>query len=89
MKEIKRLIIGLMMMGVVACSNNLTPANLLKIETGMTRSEVAQILGKPTKEETSSTLGMSGSTMIYKRGGSIVKIILLNDKVISKSASFK
>ena len=74
---------------VTACSR-LTEDNLQKIQNGMTTDEVKTILGEPTSSETSTPLGIvTGTSYTYHSNTSDVKIIFVNDKVISKEGEFK
>jgi len=74
---------------LTACSK-LTEANLQKVQTGMTTSEVKAILGEPTSSETGSALGLiSGTTYTYHTSSSDVKISFVNDKVIATEGEFK
>ena len=74
---------------LAACSK-LTEANLEKIHTGMTTSDVKAVLGEPTSSETGNALGLlSATTFTYHTSTSDVKISFLNDKVISTDGEFK
>lgn len=88
MKKVKLLAVGLALVALVGCGSKLTPENLAKVEGGMTQAQVEQILGKPTKVETGGALGISATTMLYESGGKKVKIVIMNDSVMSKSGSF-
>jgi len=83
--------IGLMACVVIltACSGRLTDENLHKVKSGMSEAEVRAILGKPTKIETSETLGIRGSSYTYEKGKNKVQITFVNDVVIGKSGNFE
>ncbi|MBX7158314.1 MAG: hypothetical protein K1X66_08015 [Verrucomicrobiae bacterium] len=90
MKKIKSLITIsfaiVMMFGLVACSK-LTAENYAKIENNQTEEEVIKILGKPTKVESGSFLGVTGTTYLYKKKDKEVKISFVNGKVFAKEGS--
>jgi len=73
---------------LAACSK-LSSENLSKVQMGMKKSQVEEILGKPTSSKEGSTLGITGTTYVYESGGSKVEIVFLNDGVISKNGEFK
>jgi outer membrane protein assembly factor BamE (lipoprotein component of BamABCDE complex) len=73
---------------LAACANKLTNENLTKVKTGMTQSQVKELLGSPTRTESGATLGVEGATFYYTKSGAEVKIVFLNDSVITKSGSF-
>jgi len=74
---------------VTACSR-LTEDNLDKIQNGMTTTDVKAILGEPTTSDTSNALGIvTGTTYTYHTSKADVKIIFVNDKVISKEGEFQ
>ncbi len=55
----------------------------------MTSAEVKGILGDPTSSETSSLLGISGTTYTYHTDKSDVKIIFVDDKVTLVQGNFQ
>ena len=73
---------------VTACSR-LTETNLQKVQNGMTTEQVKDILGDPTSAETGSALGISGTTYTYHTAASDVKIVFVDDKVVSTSGNFQ
>lgn len=89
MKQLRFLGLALVVFGLVACASKLTNENLAKVKTGMSESEVKAILGSPTQVETGEALGIRGTTYYYKSGDTQVKIVFVNDGVVTKEGSFK
>jgi outer membrane protein assembly factor BamE (lipoprotein component of BamABCDE complex) len=77
------------MMVWVGCAGKLTADNFAKIESGMTEEQVKGVLGQPSKVETASFLGTSGSAWIYQQGASEAQVIFLNGVVFQKTGSLK
>ncbi|MEZ5404798.1 MAG: hypothetical protein R3F23_01115 [Verrucomicrobiia bacterium] len=75
-----------MMLSLVACSK-LTSENYAKIQNNQTEEEVIKILGKPTKMESGSFLGVTGTTYLYQKKDKEVKISFVNGKVFAKEGS--
>ena len=82
-----------LVLGVIACnplgSFKMNSENLQKVKIGMSEKEVKGLLGSPTSITTGETLGIRGTTFHYKKGGSEVEVVFLNDGVITKSGEFK
>ena len=76
---------------LAACGSKLTQDNLQKVHNGMSQDEVKAILGNPTESSSSSgPLGiMNGTTFTYHTDKADVKIIFLNNQVISTEGDFK
>lgn len=74
---------------LVACGSKLTPANLDKVQTGMTPVQVTEILGKPTEVKTSGFMGQNSTTYTYKKGSTEVVITFVNDKMMLKTGTFE
>ncbi|GAA5784849.1 hypothetical protein GCM10007860_06710 [Chitiniphilus shinanonensis] len=77
------LLLCLLLLSLVACSR-LTQENYAKIETGMTRERVVEILGEPDQSDSGSLLGISGEHAQWKSGGTTVTVQFVNDKVMTK-----
>ncbi len=73
-------------LALAACSK-LTAENFSKIQAGMTEQAVIQVLGNPTKMESGSFLGITGSVYIYKSGDKTVRVNFVNGKVMAKEGS--
>jgi outer membrane protein assembly factor BamE (lipoprotein component of BamABCDE complex) len=73
---------------LAACSR-LTQSNLDKIKTGMTKEEVQHILGKPTRADSATVLGMSGTEFYYKAGNTEITVTFVNDAVVAKNGVMK
>ena len=77
---------------VLACGGGLTTADYDKIENGMTKSEVEDILGEPTtgNEKGSGGMGAGGmavSVSVWKDGDTSITVTYLNGKVKGKGKS--
>ena len=84
MKKLFLVFTALMIMtGLTACAK-LTRENFAKIQNDQTEEEVIKILGKPTKIESGSFLGVTGTTYLYKTKDKEVKITFVNGKVFGK-----
>ena len=69
---------------LTACGSKITPGNFAKIQNNQTEEQVIQILGKPTKVESGSFLGVTGTSYLYKKEDKEIKISFVNGKVFSK-----
>ena len=75
--------------GLIGCSNpNVTLANYNRIESGMNRSDVVGIMGKPDDEDAGggsiAGFGASGTKLRWKSGGKKIIVSLVDDKVFLK-----
>jgi hypothetical protein len=90
MKSIYQIALALAVLSLITACSRLTEDNLDKIQNGMTTTDVKAILGEPTSSETSSPLGIvTGTSYVYHTSTADVKIVFVNDKVISKEGDFK
>ncbi|MDD5260966.1 MAG: hypothetical protein PHD76_03875 [Methylacidiphilales bacterium] len=74
---------------LVSCGPKLTAEHLAKIQTGMTSEEVKNLLGKPDDIHIEKALGFTGTTFTYHANSSDVKIMLVNERVVSSSGQIK
>ena len=70
---------------LTACGSKLTPGNYAKIQKDQSEEEVIKILGKPTKIESGSFLGVTGTTYLYQTKDKEVRVSFVNGKVFSKA----
>jgi hypothetical protein len=75
-------IAALLLLG--ACSK-VTQDNFAKIQDGMTEQQVSGILGAPAESSSGSILGVSGTSSIWKDGGTTITVRFVNGKVAMKS----
>ncbi len=77
--------VGLLLAAVLlaACSK-LTQANYDKIEEGMSKQQVAALLGEPQEASGASFLGLSSGSAVWRDGKTAITVRFLNDKVVSK-----
>ncbi|TJZ75554.1 DUF3862 domain-containing protein [Chitiniphilus eburneus] len=80
----RSLLICLTLLMLTACSR-LSPENYAKIETGMAREQVVDILGEPDQSDGASLLGISGERATWESGGTTVTVQFVNDKVMTKN----
>jgi hypothetical protein len=95
----KRLNLGLLLMACVAlvigagCNRNplsgskLTLDNYNKISTGMSKAQVEQILGPPTRVETKDMIIFKKTTYRYEDGDKFAMITFKNDEVDGKESN--
>ncbi len=70
---------------LAACGSKITEDNFAKIHEGMTRQDVTDLLGKPTRSSSVDILGMSGSSATWTDKDASITIQFVNDKVRLKS----
>ena len=80
-------------LSMVSCDRNplsgskLTMANYNKITPGMSKSQVEEILGKPTSVETKDMIIFKKTTYRYEDGKNFAIITFKNDEVDSKDTN--
>ena len=67
--------------------SKLTLANYDKISTGMSKTQVEQILGKPTSVETKDMIIFKKTTYRYEDGKNFAMITFKNDEVDGKDTN--
>lgn len=79
--------IGVLLAG--GCGSKITRENYEKIQTQMTLAEVEAILGKGKAGHTGGVsldkLAISGGTYTWEADGKSITVVVLNDKVVTKS----
>lgn len=90
MKTYLCLVLSLFIAGCGAFSTPLTQANLDKIHTDMSPTEVKAILGDPAESKTDPIpiVGGTQTTYTYHSGSSDVTIIFKNDLMKEKHGTF-
>lgn len=92
MKQLSHLLLVALSLCFFACSgpgSKVTSENYDKITTGMSKAQVEELIGKPTRLESGQMLGIEGVTYYYTTRKAEVKVVFLNDSVVSKDGSFK
>src|SRR4030088_885006 len=90
---VARVVVALALWSLVGCDRNpfsgskLTLANYNKITTGMSKSQVEQILGAPTKVETKDMIIFKKTTYRYEDGKNFAMITFKNDEVDTKDTN--
>jgi outer membrane protein assembly factor BamE (lipoprotein component of BamABCDE complex) len=85
--------VALCALSFASCDRNpfsgskLTLANYNKITTGMSKSQVEQILGAPTKVETKDMIIFKKTTYRYEDGKNFAMITFKNDEVDTKDTN--
>ena len=86
-------IAALLTVAIASCDHNpfsgskLTIANYNKISPGMSKSQVEQILGKPTTIDTKEMVIFKKTTYRYEDGKNFAIITFKNDEVDSKDTN--
>jgi hypothetical protein len=90
----RKLLVGFLLAGFLVCAasgcgSKVSKDNYDKIANGMTLAEVQKVLGTGV-EETGGSAGIggvsiSGKVYAWKDGDKIIRVTLVNDKVISKA----
>jgi len=83
------LCLGLCVFFVIGCSNpNVTIANFQRIERGMTRADVIQIMGKPDDEDSGgggiAGFVRTGSKLKWRSGGRKIIVAFVENEVLLK-----
>lgn len=87
------LVICAVLLGSFGCNRNplsgskLTSANYDQITTGMSKSQVETILGKPTSVETKDMIIFKKTTYRYEDGKNFAMITFKNDEVDGKDGN--
>jgi hypothetical protein len=84
-------VLSLACMAFMACGSKLTQANFEKITDGMSFKEVKALVGSPQQSETSTVplLGNQITTYQYRADKAEATVVFKDEKVISKTASFR
>ncbi len=86
------LFLAILLTGFTACDrtisgSKLTQANYDHITTGMSKSQVETILGKPTTIDSKDFLIMKKTTFRYEDGDRFVMVTFKNDEVDAKDSN--
>lgn len=68
-----------------ACENTVTRSNFERIETGMSRAEVIDLLGKPDEQSSVGIGEFTGGTAAWDGGGRRISVVFANGNVTLKS----
>lgn len=74
---------------LTACGGGLSETQFAKIENGMTEEQVKALIGDPSKIDTGSAIGISGTSYHYTDGKVNATVAFLNGKVIGKQFQTK
>src|SRR4051794_36424818 len=88
------LFLAIVMMAFSACNrtvtgSKLTQSNYDKITSGMSKSQVEQILGPPTRIEDKDFLILKKTSWRYEDGDRFVMITFKNDELDSKESNLE
>jgi outer membrane protein assembly factor BamE (lipoprotein component of BamABCDE complex) len=92
-KQILTVFFALIVLAVSGCNRNaltaskLTLDNYNKITTGMSKSQVENILGPPTTMETKDMIVFKKTSYRYEEGKNFAMITFKNDEVDSKDTN--
>ena len=70
---------------LTSCGSKRTSAHLAQVEQGMSSHQVEELLGRPDDIHVEHALGFTGTTLTYHGKDSDVKIMLVEDHVVSTS----
>lgn len=75
----------LCVLALLGCTSQINQANFDRIRTGMTRTQVRAILGRPSESSAMQFGGFSGTVATWKaRDGATISVQFLNDRVQGK-----
>lgn len=77
--------LGVLLLTLAACINRVTSANYQKIEQGMARDQVVEILGEPDEISSMSLAELSGATATWRGGENMITVVFANRQVMFKS----
>lgn len=77
---------GLLMIAAIAlvACGKINRDNFDKINDGMSKQEVIQLLGEPTESSSASLLGISGGNAVWRDGKTEISVQFFNNKVVGK-----
>lgn len=84
-KHLGRLALCVLLLGLAACSNRVSHAEYQKIEQGMERSKVIDILGEPDDISSMSIGELSGATATWRGYENMITVVFANRQVMFKS----
>jgi hypothetical protein len=67
-----------------ACGSKINQSNFDKVQNGMTKEEVAAILGSPTETSSINIGGLSGTASTWKSDSGEISIQFVNNRVQAK-----
>lgn len=70
---------------LTSCSSPVNQENYSKIQEGMKKSEVINILGKPSESASIGIGDVGGDNLVWKTKNGKISIQFLNNKVVAKS----
>ncbi|AXK40140.1 outer membrane protein assembly factor BamE domain-containing protein [Crenobacter cavernae] len=85
MKTWARLGVAALALAVLAACSKVTPANFDKINNGMKKQQVVEILGEPSESSGASFLGLSGGSAVWRDGKTSITVQFINGEVVGKT----
>lgn len=76
-----------MMVSVAACDGRINRDNFDRIEEGMSRSAVIELLGEPDEQSSLGLGSFSGATLRWVDGDRSIAVMFANDQVAFRSFS--
>jgi outer membrane protein assembly factor BamE (lipoprotein component of BamABCDE complex) len=94
MRHLFVLLAALALLGVSGCNrtlsgSKLSQSNYDKITSGMSKSQVETILGKPTRVDDKDFLILKKTTWRYEEGDRFVMVTFKNDELDSKESNLE
>lgn len=84
MKQMTRSGLCLVLLALSACMNQVSIENYKKIEPGMTRARVVELLGEPDTISSVGIGGLSGARAQWTDGEQVITIVFANKQVMLK-----
>lgn len=76
-----------LMLSLAACDGRINRDNFDRIEEGMSRSAVIELLGEPDEQSSLGLGSFSGATLRWVDGDRSIAVMFANDKVAFRSFS--
>jgi hypothetical protein len=81
----KKSLLALLTVLVLAACSKVNQENFLKIREGMSEEEVIALLGRPTESNSVNVLGISGTASRWVSGTAVITVRFVNGQVAFKS----
>lgn len=72
------------LLAVLAGCGKINRDNFDRIEEGMSKQQVSQLLGQPSESSGASLFGISGDSSVWRSDGTEIDVQFFNGKVIAK-----
>lgn len=83
------LLLMMAVMGILACSGNVTQANFNRVENDMSFDQVVDVLGEPTESKSMGIGSLSGTSARWESDDAVITITFVNQEVMTKNFKSK